>query len=339
MYGLKIRFKYAEAAKKNLIQNNLFDTDYHVEKTKDHIIFPCKKAIVSHKKDLFSFFPDAEIVELHFKRRKPQHYKEWLEIESSMLPSSYDLIGTIAIVEINTDQEKWEQQIAWALLKTHSNIKTILKKKGIHKGEFRTQKLEYLAGVKTKVTTHKENGVKIMLDVESVYFSPRLATERKRIYKQVKTAENVLVMFSGCGPYVIEIAKNTGAKEVYGIEKNPIAHKFAERNVAINRLDNVVLYLGDVRQVIPGLGSRFERIIMPLPKGGEDFLDLAISSAKKGATIHFYDFEQESDFEKAVSKAKEACRKARIKCKVLNIIKCGQYAPGKYRLCVDFVVQ
>jgi len=36
--------------------------------------------------------------------------------------------------------------------------------------------------------------------------------------------------------------------------------------------------------------NRFDRIIMPLPRGGEDFLGTALKVTKKGTIIHFYDF-------------------------------------------------
>ena len=48
-----------------------------------------------------------------------------------------------------------------------------------------------------------------------------------------KPGEKVLVMFSGCAPYPVVIGRNTKAKEIYGIELNPLAHKFAEENVMI----------------------------------------------------------------------------------------------------------
>ena len=77
---------------------------------------------------------------------------------------------------------------------------------------------------------------------------------------------------------------------------------------------------------------------MPLPKGAEDFLDLALSVSKKGTLIHFYDFEHESEIKKAEDKVRMACNINKVQCKIKETVKCGQYSPGKFRLCVDFMI-
>jgi tRNA (guanine37-N1)-methyltransferase len=249
------------------------------------------------------------------------------------------MIGDIIIIEIKDELKKNEKLIAEALLETHNNINTVLKKAEIHKGEYRTQKLKYLAGENKKQTLYKENNIILKLNVEKVYFSPRLSSERKRIYKLVKPNEKILVMFSGIAVYPIVISKNTKAESITGIEKNPIAHEYAKENLKINNTPNIKLYLGDVRKVIPELDKKFDRIIMPLPKTGEDFLDLALDVSKKNTVIHFYDFEHEDEFFKGQEKVEKACHENNKDCEILNIDKCGQYSPGKYRICVDFRVK
>ncbi|PIN86541.1 SAM-dependent methyltransferase [Candidatus Woesearchaeota archaeon CG10_big_fil_rev_8_21_14_0_10_44_13] len=261
------------------------------------------------------------------------------EKEISALKTGFDTVGSIAIIEIPPGLVKKEGLIAEALMKIHHNITTVAKKVGIHSGEFRLQKLKVIAGKKTKETEYKENNVRLLLNVEKVYFSPRLSTERKRISDLVKRGESVLVMFSGCGPYVCVIAKNTQAREVYGIEINPIAHRYAEKNIALNKIINAKVFLGDVRKVVPRLKKRFDRVLMPLPKSAEDFLGVALKVIKKKGIVHFYDFEHEDDLPgKAVEKIEKACRKARKKFKVVGWRKCGMYGPRKYRAVVDFRV-
>ncbi len=263
---------------------------------------------------------------------------ELTESELKELKTAYDTIGSIAIIEIPKKLVKKEKTIANELMKLQKNIKTVCKKTSFYGGKYRTRKLKIIAGEKTKETEYKENGVVLKLDVEKVYFSPRLSTERLRIMKLVKPNESVLVMFSGCAPYVCVIAKNTKAKEVYGIEINPVAHKYAEQNVKLNKLNNVTLIKGDVARVIPKLNKKFDRIVMPLPKSAKTFLKYAFKAAKKGATIHFYDFEREDELNKAKEKVMKECKKYKKKCEILNIVKCGQYGPRKYRVCVDFII-
>jgi len=99
------------------------------------------------------------------------------------IPSSYDMVGDILIVEVPDEFKKNEKKIAEKLLKEHKQIKTVVKKKGIHSGRFRLQKYVVIAGEKRKETEYKENSVRIRLNIEKTYFSSRLSTERLRIAK------------------------------------------------------------------------------------------------------------------------------------------------------------
>lgn len=259
--------------------------------------------------------------------------------ELEILPSSYDVVGFIMIFsDFPLELEEKEKLIGEALLELHKNIKTVCKKTRKYSGKFRLPRLKILAGEKTKETLHKENDISLKLDVEKVYFSPRLSTERKRIYQMVRKNENVLVMFSGCGVYPIVISKNSKTKETYSIEINPAACKYQEENIKSNKIKNIKLFKGDVNKVLPKIGKRFDRILMPLPKGAEDFLGLALSKTKKKGIIHFYDFLSEDEFYLAKEKIDKACKKAKKKYKILRIVKCGQFSPHVFRICVDFKI-
>ncbi|MBI2654614.1 class I SAM-dependent methyltransferase family protein [Candidatus Woesearchaeota archaeon] len=260
--------------------------------------------------------------------------------ELKLVPSSFDVVGDILIFsDFPKELTKKEKIIGQTILENYHHIKTILKKTKKYSGRFRTPRLKVIAGENRKETTHKENNVFIKLDVEKVYFSPRMASERKRIAELVKPNESVLVMFNGCAPYSLVIAKNTKCKEVYGIEINPTAHKYALENIKKNKLENKIkLFLGDVKRVMPKINKKFDRILMPLPKGGENYLDLTLKYVKNKGIIHFYDFLHEGEFYKAEEKVKSACKKSKKKCKILKTIKCGQYSPGFYRVCADFKV-
>ncbi len=263
------------------------------------------------------------------------------EGELQKLISSYDILGSIAIIEIPPELAKKEKLIGNTILAMHKNIKTVLKKAGMHKGRFRRQQLKVVAGKRTKTAEYRENGTILKLDVEKVYFSPRLSTERKRVYEQVKAGEKVLVMFSGCAPYVAVIAKNTKSDSVYGIELNPVAHRFAEENIKANKIKNAVLINGDAAEECKKLsesGILFDRIVMPLPKDAGSFLDSAFSVAKKGAVIHFYDFGREDEYAQKSQKIIDECSRHCRKCRILGITKCGNYSPRVFRLCIDFVL-
>jgi len=257
----------------------------------------------------------------------------------ALVRSSFDIVGNIAIIEVPSELIKRQKIIAKEVLNLNPHIKTVLKKSGIHYGVYRRQKMVFLAGEKTKITEHKESGVRILLDVEKCYFSSRLGTERLRIAKQVKPGEVILVMFSGVAPYPLVFARNSKAEVIYGVEKNPVAHNFAQKNILLNKFWNRIrLIKGDVRKVVPLLNRKFDRILMPMPKSAEEFLPIGFRVAKKGAVIHYYDFGREEEFKKIREKIKFACKTAKKKCRILRTVKCGQYSPGVFRVCVDFKI-
>ena len=263
------------------------------------------------------------------------------EKELQLAPSSFDVVGDVLIFsDFPKELARKEKMIGEIILKTHSYIKTILKKTKKYSGKFRTPKLKVIAGEKRKETVCRENNVFVKLDVEKVYFSVRMSSERKRISELVKPNEYMLVMFSGSGIYPLVIAKNSKCKEVYGIEINPVAHKYAIENIKKNKLESKIkLFFGDVRKILPKLNKKFDRILMPLPKGAENYLGLALKYIKKNCIVHFYDFLHENEFSKAYDKIENVCKRSNKKYKILNTVKCGQYAPGFYRVCVDFQIK
>jgi tRNA (guanine37-N1)-methyltransferase len=258
------------------------------------------------------------------------------EKDIASIRRAFEIVGDIAITEIPRGMEKKQKAVAEAILEMNSHLKTVVKKKGGHEGVLRLQKFVHLAGERKKETIAVENGVRLKLNIEKAYYSQRMSTERKRVYSQVKPGEDVLVMFSGIGPYPIEIAKHTKAKSVYAVELNKDGHKYALENNKLNKT-SVNFYCGDVIKMVPKLAKKFDRIAMPLPKGAESFLPLALSCIKRNGIIHFYDFLGESDIPVvATTKVNVACEKAGKRCNILAVVKCGQLAPRMFRVCVDF---
>jgi tRNA (guanine37-N1)-methyltransferase len=337
---VKVPLKKAQQARHYIADNDLSDTAYRAKKTKTHIFFPIKKRAAIKRR-----FPYAEFKECTLeKSRKPTTLtkevgKKLTKKELAVLRRAFDITGSIAILEIPEELKEKELIIADTLLKIQKNVKTILKKAGIHDTEYRTQQMKYLAGEKTKETIHKELSTNLKLDVEKVYFSPRLCTERKRIAEQVKPGESILVMFSGCAPYPCVLSKHTKAADIIGVEINPAGHRYGKENIKLNKLKNISLFKGDVRKVVPTLKRKFDRIIMPLPKSAGDFLDIALNASKKGTIIHFYAFEQTGKFKTAHNRIKKECKKQKLDCRILRTVKCGQHAPRTFRICVDFKIK
>jgi tRNA (guanine37-N1)-methyltransferase len=258
------------------------------------------------------------------------------EKELSVVPGSFDIVGDIMIFasfpEILVKKEKLVGNAYLQLLK---NVRVVCRKSKEYSGEFRTPKLRIIAGEKRLETVHKENNCVFRLNVEACYFSPRLGTERKRIASLCNLGESILVLFSGVAPYPIVIARNALPKLIYGVEKNPKAHKYAQENVLLNKVKNIILVRGDAKNVVPKMKVMFDRVLMPLPKSAKDFLECAIPRVKKNGVLHFYDFLEEGTFKSAEDKVKCACRALGRKCRILSVVRCGQYSPRKFRVCVD----
>lgn len=266
--------------------------------------------------------------------------------ELELIPSSFDVIGSrekaVAIVEIPDGLKEKEELIAEAMMKLHKNVKSVLKKTSERKGELRVREHLLIAGDTNTEVIHKEYGYSIKVDPQKVYFSPREGTERQRIASQVKPNENVLVMFSGVGPYALAIAKKQPKiKQVLAVEINKAGDKYANENVKINKMKNKITPIqGDVRKVCPKYYGQFDRVVMPLPLGAESFLDVAIRCLNpKGGVIHFYNWGPEDDlYSKALKIIEKNAKKLKKKFEILSKRKVLPYAPKTFKVCIDFKV-
>lgn len=245
--------------------------------------------------------------------------------ELAKLRTSFDIIGSIAIIEIPKELKKREKLIGQTILQLLNNIKTVAVEAGEHAGKYRKQKLRIIAGEKTYETQQKESGITLKTNVAKCYYSPRLGSERMRIAKLVRQGEKVLVAGSGIAPYPIIISRHSSAKQITGIEANPAAHKYAQQNIILNKAKNVTLIKGDITKIKLG---KFDRIILAIPHQGTKLVPAILKFAKKGTKIHIYDFA----FEENLS---EPAKKLPKQLKVNNVVKTQQVGVRRYRVCID----
>jgi len=326
----KVKKLLAQKAKEKLT----ISPDYPVKKQGEFVYFPVQKKIKG-----FTY------VTLKAKKNKkrPQSLRQALQKtlskqELACLSKSFDTIGQIAVIEISHSLEKKKKIIGEALLQVHPNLKTVCMKASVHKGVFRVMQVKIIAGKKQLTTIHKESGVKLKVHVGKVYFSPRLSTERDRIACLVKPGETIAGFFAGVGPFPLTIAKKKKCK-VYAIELNPVGVKMIKENIKLNLLKGEVIpILGDVRQVAKKM-EKCDRVLMPLPKGSEDFLDCAFEVAKPHAIVHFYQFAPDSDlFSDAVKKIRAVAAKAGRKVKIKEKKWVRSHAPRISQVVIDFEV-
>lgn len=332
MKGIKVLLKDAQKVKQKLIELNNLNPDFKVKKDSKYIYFPVNFE-----------FNDFEIIDFEFEKSKTKipNLKELLkndltEVELEHLKTSYDTIGCIAILEIEKELQNKADLIAKALLASNKTIKTILAKQDKHEGPFRTKKLKFILGEDTKETIHKENGVLIKVDVEEVYFSPRLSNDRKRIASLVFKNEFVIVVGSGCGPYPLVLSKHSKAKRIIGIEFNPKGHEFALENKRLNKIKNVDFVLGDAKIELQKY-ENIDRIILATPDNSNDFLKTAFKVIKKKGFIHANYFSKEEDFEKLISDIKNVALSENLNVDV-KIVKNGQHAPYVFRVSADIQI-
>jgi len=211
------------------------------------------------------------------------------EEEGTEIFSAFDQIGNIIIVRIPDLLLDKKEIIGKTLLEQIKNANTVFYQSSPVEGDYRIRDLELLAGENKTQTEYKEFGCRFIVDVEKVFFSPRLSTERNRIAGLVKDGETVINMFGGIGMFSIMTAKKKKCT-VYNIDINPDAAKLCEKNISLNKLaGNVISLHGDAKKVIhEQLEGKGDRILMLLPERSDEFLDSAIAAAKRNGVIHYY---------------------------------------------------
>ena len=209
--------------------------------------------------------------------------------ENEQLISAFDQIGDIIIVRIPDSLISKKHVIGKTLLEQVSTANSVFYQSSPVEGDFRTRRLEVIAGEEKTQTEYKENGCRFIVDVEKAFFSPRLSTERERIAGLVNEGEVVINMFGGVGMFSLLAAKDT-ACTVYNIDINPIAAKLCRENAQINKLKGEVISLnGDATQIInEQLSGKADRVLMLLPERSDEFLDSALAGLKNKGIIHYY---------------------------------------------------
>ncbi len=211
------------------------------------------------------------------------------EKESEELFSAFDQIGDIIVIRIPDSLLSKKKIIGGIILERVSTAKSVFYQSSDVEGDFRTRSLELLAGEDRTETEYKEYGCRFAVDVEKVFFSPRLSTERERIANLVQDGEIVVNMFGGVGMFSILVAKNKKCT-VYNIDINPIASKLCEKNINLNKLVGEVICInGDAAKIIKErLENKGDRTLMLLPERSDEFLESAILATRNNGIIHYY---------------------------------------------------
>ena len=328
MKCVKVPLREINNTRIKLMSDGLMSMEYRIKTTDEYGYIPITDDIEGYA---------IEDIELEPTKRVPHNFAEILEDELTSeeienLKTSFDTIGDIVILEIPDELQDKKQLIGDAAYK-FTKRKAIYMKKSAIKGTIRVRDLEFLSGVDDSLTIHKEHGVRLKLDVREVYFSPRLATERKRVMESVKDGEKILDMFCGIGPFPIVIARNKDV-DITAVDINEAAIKYLDENVKLNKLKgNIESHCGDVREVSKGFKTKFDRIIMNLPGLAYSFLDVAIDLIEDDGIINYYEFSD--SYEQGIKRLNEAASSAGKKVEILNTRKVKSISPDEWHVSID----
>jgi Predicted methyltransferase len=288
----------AESFRSKLLAEGILSRDHRIRSDGNFVLIP----VISKPEGMDVVDADLEVIE-----HKETDYRNLVDTElKEQLPSSFDVVGDVAIVKISDDVLELKEQIGAAILQT-VGVRTVMMDSGV-KGELRIRDLERIAGSGSSETVHKEFGVRMLTDPSKVYFNPRLATERMRIASLVRNGEIIIDMFAGVAPFPLVISKHSEAEIIYAIDLNEDAKEFMNKNIEMNKVTNVIAIQGDARSVMKDL-PKADRIIMNLPQSAFEFLDLALLNINKNGMIHLHKIMDRSDLgaftETLVRNAKE----------------------------------
>ncbi|MCK4397490.1 MAG: class I SAM-dependent methyltransferase family protein [Methanophagales archaeon] len=284
---VRVEKRKGEEIRRALKELELLRTDAKIASNDNFIYLPLTRELKEDEKR------EIEVTELLTAEFELSERRKSIEDLLGFKPS-YEMVGDIAVLTTVDLTGENEQLVAHALMNLHKNIKVVAKRVSPVEGVFRKRKMKIIAGENRTETMHKENGCRYKLDLEKVYFNPRLASERNRVVSQVERSrkEEIIDMFAGVGPFSIQIAKRAPQSHVTATDANPDAIRYLRKNIELNGARNVEAIEGDIREIYERFRNRADRIIMNLPKSAYLFLREALCMLDpRGGIIHFYDLE------------------------------------------------
>ncbi len=214
--------------------------------------------------------------------------------------------------------------------------KTVVEDVGGVEGPWRLPKVRRLWGDGTE-TVHIEDGVRFKLDVAQVMFSSGNLPERIRMARLPRAGEVVVDLFAGIGYFSVPMAVHSEAARIVACEPNPVALRYLEDNIRINRVTSVEPCLGDCRDVAPsGIADRVVMGHFEAPT----FLDVAFRAAKGRATIHLHGLigprQPASAFEGGFEREARRCG---FEVASRNLRRLKSYGPKTWHAVLDADVQ
>ncbi len=290
-WGIRVPREKAESVRRLLARRSILDKSLRPYSDQNFVIFPVKSTDNLPKDESYG------VVQQSFVSRRiyPNLDKKLLNLLPANLyelrPHSFDVLGGKAVViQLHDSLIAFSEAIAKAL--TDMGFSSVYLRTSQVEGPFRLRRLQLLHGEPIERLIHKENGVNIVVSLKTAYFNPRLSTEHERIVQLAEQHEKVLDMFTGVGPFALQLAKHRLAS-VDAWDINPEAIDCLRESISLNRINpnKIRTKIGDAKDLVEGMESGiFDRVLMNLPGQSVNYIHAALSACRKGGIIHYYRF-------------------------------------------------
>ncbi|MGM0770602.1 MAG: class I SAM-dependent methyltransferase [Halobacteriota archaeon] len=337
MKAVVIPVKDVEKVKTELISRDILDKSRKIR-------------IVKHPDGRFAEVPVTafadgfEIIE----QEGPEFYRASISLKEHLkgiipgdlldrIPSGWQVLGDIVIVNIPEELQGYREDIARKLLDINPRCGCVLRDFGI-KGTFREPDREVIIGKNTE-TIQKEHGCSFKLDALRIMYSKGNLAERKRMSKLGRN-EVVVDMFAGIGYFSIPLAVHGKPKKVYSIELNPVSYNYLLENIRLNHLEGIVEGInGDCGELTPrGVA---DRVIMGYVGTTHHYLDKGIGAIRKeGGMLHYHETTPETlVFDRPIQRIKEAASALGRDVEILSCHHIKKYSPGVWHVVVDAYIK
>lgn len=334
--ALRVPLSEGERARRHLLDEGAMRLDLKVRREGGELLLPLHDATPRLG------FPVA-LAEFEPVEEEPRHYAERLAhlppAAQALLPSAFDVIGHVLIVKVPDELRAHEHDIAKALLETTPRIRTVAHDEGVT-GEFRVRSLRVLVGDPLTATEHVEHGVRLRVDPATCYFSPRLATERRRVAGLVKPGEHVVDLMGGVAPFALVIAKHSDGARVDTVDLNEAAIAFARENAKLNKLEGKVFaHHADARAWAAAHPGVADRVITNLPHSAHAFTEEALRVLKAEGVWHYHCIQPDDALGRHLAELASRAADVGRSLSVAATRVVRAYSPREKHFAVDFDVR
>lgn len=314
---VKVKEKEAEKTRKTLSERGLIKKSHTISSEGGYVYIPVSRDIEGYTVEEF----DAPQRTNYKSVEKVLGYKP-----------TYEWVGDVVVLKEDSNTE----EILEGFEKSNQNPSAILNKQSKVKGKSRIPEYELLRGQNAE-TLYKEYGYTYKIDLMSMYFTPRLSTERKRFTDSLDAGDRTFDMFAGVGPYAVPAA-DVGSKAV-ATDINENAVECLRHNAELNGVyEDIEAINCDVRDVVDEYRGWADNVVMNLPHSADEFIGQAEELIGESGTIYYYDFISDSKTEDELVEEVSSKLSSVDEITNYNFRRVRPYAPDVHNVCLEVIL-